>query len=157
MSDKEYGEGMDGTFERNDGAMRGLAEREREEKLDELLSKYTPENSHEEVEWGSSHMPKIGFKRLREDASIPSKAHPTDSGFDLAASEDVIIEPGETKIIPTGIAVQLPNGFEAQVRPRSGVTAKTDLRVQLGRIDNGYTGAIGDIVDNISFHLQIIV
>src|SRR5699024_2950694 len=47
------------------------------------------------------------------------------------------------------------NGFEAQVRPRSGVTAKTDLRVQLGTIDNGYTGDIGVIVDNISFPLEI--
>src|SRR5699024_8605743 len=48
----------------------------------------------------------------------------------------------------TGIAVQLPEGYEAQVRPRSGVTAKTKLRVQLGTIDNGYTGEIGVIVDN---------
>jgi len=104
----------------------------------------------------SEHYPiRIGFKRLSSHAVIPTKAHETDSGFDLVASEDVIIEPGETKIIPTGIAVQLPNGFEAQVRPRSGVTAKTDLRVQLGTIDNGYTGDIGVIVDNISFPLEI--
>lgn len=90
----------------------------------------------------------VGFKRLTPDAVIPTKAHPTDSGFDLVASEDVIIEPGETKVVPTGIAVQLPAGFEATVRPRSGVTAKTKLRVQLGTIDNGYGGGIGVIVDN---------
>src|SRR5690625_1431125 len=94
-------------------------------------------------------MNKIGFKRLNDDATLPTKAHPTDSGFDLYASEDVIIEPGDTEIVPTGIAVGLPKGFEAQVRPRSGVTAKTKLRVQLGTIDNGYTGEIGVIVDNI--------
>lgn len=93
---------------------------------------------------------KIGFKRLSSEAIVPTKAHASDSGFDLYASEDVIIEPGETKIIPTGIAVELPEGFEAQVRPRSGVTAKTKLRVQLGTIDNGYTGEIGVIVDNIA-------
>src|SRR5699024_9639736 len=93
---------------------------------------------------------RVGFKRLTDDAIIPTKAHPTDSGFDLYASEDVIIEPGETKIIPTGIAVELPPGYEAQVRPRSGVTAKTKLRVQIGTIDNGYTGEIGVIVDNIA-------
>ncbi len=92
----------------------------------------------------------VGFKRLNDDATIPTKAHATDSGFDLYASEDVIIEPGETKVIPTGIAVQLPEGYEAQVRPRSGVTTKTKLRVQLGTIDNGYAGDIGVIVDNIS-------
>src|SRR5690625_4684250 len=93
-------------------------------------------------------MNKIGFKRLNDDATLPTKAHPTDSGFDLYASEDVIIEPGETVIVPTSIAVELPRGYEAQVRPRSGVTAKTKLRVQIGTIDNGYTGEIGVIVDN---------
>lgn len=92
----------------------------------------------------------IGFKRLSPDATIPTKAHPADSGFDLVASADVIIEPGETVIVPTGIAVQLPPGYEATVRPRSGVTSKTKLRVQLGTIDNGYAGEIGVIVDNIS-------
>ena len=97
----------------------------------------------------SSQSISVGFKRLSSEATIPTKAHPTDSGFDLYASEDVIIEPGETVIVPTGIAVELPKGFEAQVRPRSGVTAKTKLRVQLGTIDNGYTGEIGVIVDNI--------
>src|SRR5699024_1230726 len=93
---------------------------------------------------------KVGFKRLSEGATIPTKAHATDSGFDLYASEDVIIEPGGTVIVPTGIAVQLPEGYEAQVRPRSGVTSRTKLRVQLGTIDNEYTGEIGVIVDNIS-------
>src|SRR5699024_11720582 len=92
----------------------------------------------------------VGFKRLSDDAIIPTRAHKTDSGFDLYASEDVIIEPGETVIVPTGIAIQLPEGMEAQVRPRSGVTSKTKLRVQLGTIDNGYTGEIGVVVDNIA-------
>ncbi len=118
--------------------------------LSELLSECTPENAHEEVDWGSPYPVKVGFKRLNDEAILPTKAHPTDSGFDLYAAEDVIIEPGETKVIPTGIAVELPAGYEAQVRPRSGVTAKTKLRVQLGTIDNGYTGGIGAIVDNAS-------
>src|SRR5690625_3921492 len=94
-------------------------------------------------------MIKVGFKRLSDNAVIPTKAHQSDSGFDLFASEDVIIEPGETEVVPTGVAIELPAGYEAQVRPRSGVTAKTKLRVQLGTIDNGYTGEIGVIVDNI--------
>ena len=91
----------------------------------------------------------VGIKRLNENATIPTKAHPTDSGFDIYASEDVIIEPGETTVVPTGIAVELPAGYEATVRPRSGITAKTKLRVQLGTIDNAYRGEIGVIVDNI--------
>src|SRR5690625_5041690 len=93
---------------------------------------------------------KIGFKRLNDNAILPTKAHPTDSGFDLYASEDVIIEPGDTAVIKTGIAVELPKGYEAQVRPRSGITAKTKLRVQLGTIDQEYSGEIGVIVDNIA-------
>lgn len=97
----------------------------------------------------AERVPQVGFKRLNEDAVIPTKAHATDSGFDLVASADVIIEPGETAVVPTGIAVQLPVGYEAAVRPRSGVTSKTKLRVQLGTIDNGYAGEIGVIVDNI--------
>src|SRR5690625_3032117 len=92
----------------------------------------------------------IGFKRLSDDAIIPTKAHPTDSGYDLYANEDVIIEPGDTAIVKTGIDVELPKGYEAQLRPRSGITAKTKLRVQLGTIDNDYRGELGVIVDNIA-------
>lgn len=94
-------------------------------------------------------MIKIGFKRLTDDAILPVKAHPTDSGFDLFANENDWVLPGDTVVITTGIAVKLPPGYEAQVRPRSGVTSKTDLRVQIGTIDNDYTGEIGIIVDNI--------
>ncbi|MEI3596893.1 MULTISPECIES: dUTP diphosphatase [unclassified Oceanobacillus] len=93
-------------------------------------------------------MIKVGFKKLADDAILPARAHYSDSGFDLFANENVTIEPGETVVIKTGIAINLPYGYEAQVRPRSGVTSKTKLRVQLGTIDNSYTGEIGVIVDN---------
>lgn len=92
----------------------------------------------------------IGFKRLSENAVLPTKANPTDSGLDLYAAADVIIAPGETKVIPTDLAIELPSGYEAVVRPRSGITSKTKLRVQLGTIDNEYKGNIGVIVDNIA-------
>lgn len=95
-------------------------------------------------------MIKVGFKRIKDDAILPVKAHPTDSGFDLFANENVVIGPSETVVIKTGIAIQLPEGHESQVRPRSGVTSKTKLRVQLGTIDNSYVGEIGIIVDNIA-------
>lgn len=88
-------------------------------------------------------------KKLHEDAIIPTKAHESDSGWDLYILDDIEIKPKETVIIPTGIAIKLPPFYEAQVRPRSGVTSKTKLRVQLGTIDNDYTGDIGIIVDNI--------
>lgn len=94
-------------------------------------------------------MTEIKFKRLSDDATIPTRAHKTDSGFDLYAAEDTIIEPDETKVIPTDIAVQLPEDMEGQVRPKSGITSKTKLRVQLGTVDNEYRGEVGVIVDNI--------
>lgn len=103
------------------------------------------------IEKEAQNMPlEIGFKRLSDNAILPTKAHATDSGFDLFATTDVIIAPGETVVVPTDIAVQLPRGYEAQVRPRSGITSKTKLRVQLGTIDESYRGNIGIIVDNIT-------
>src|SRR5690606_2151827 len=73
----------------------------------------------------------VKVKRLHPDAVIPTKAHTGDAGFDLVAVEDSIIEPGDTALIKTGLAFELPPGYEMQVRPRSGVTFKTKLRVQL--------------------------
>lgn len=104
---------------------------------------------HIEKTAGENEVMEIGFKRLSEHAVLPTKAHASDSGFDLYAAEDVIIAPGETAVVPTNIAVKLPEGYEATVRPRSGITSRTKLRVQLGTIDNGYNGDIGVIVDNI--------
>lgn len=93
---------------------------------------------------------KVKIKRLSNDAVIPKYAKQGDSGFDLVATEDVVIAPGETKVVPTGLAFDIPDFWEIQVRPRSGVTTKTTLRVQLGTIDSGYKGEVGVIVDNIS-------
>ncbi|MED1088316.1 dUTP diphosphatase [Bacillus proteolyticus] len=92
----------------------------------------------------------VKVKRLHEDAVIPRYAKSGDSGFDLAAVEDVIIEPGETKVVPTGLAFEIPLGYEMQVRPRSGISRKTKLRVVLGTIDSGYRGEVGVIIDNTS-------
>jgi dUTP pyrophosphatase len=90
----------------------------------------------------------VKIKRLNDNAVIPKYAHEGDAGFDLVAADDIIIEPGETKLIPTGLAFEIPPNFELQVRPRSGVTLKTKLRVQLGTVDSTYRGEIGVIVDN---------
>lgn len=92
----------------------------------------------------------VNIKRLSPDAQIPAYAHVTDAGFDLVAAEDVIIEPGATACVPTGLAFEIPEGYEMQIRPRSGITLKTKLRVQLGTVDAGYRGEVGVIVDNIA-------
>ncbi len=90
----------------------------------------------------------LSIKKLHPDAVIPKYAKKGDSGFDLVAVEDTVIEPGETKLIKTGLAFEIPEGFEIQVRPRSGITLKTKLRVQLGTIDSNYRGEVGIIADN---------
>lgn len=91
----------------------------------------------------------VKIMRLYPDAVIPRYALDGDTGFDLVAAADVIIEPGETALVTTGIAIELPPGYELQVRPRSGITLRTKLRVQLGTVDSNYRGEIGVIVDNI--------
>ena len=96
-------------------------------------------------------LPKLKVKKLSQDAILPTRAHETDSGLDLYTGFDVTIPAHSTKVIPTNIAIQLPYGFEGQVRPRSGKTLKTKLRVQLGTIDYTYVDEdLGIIVDNIS-------
>ena len=94
----------------------------------------------------------LKIKRLSKDIEIPAYARVGDAGMDVRAAEDVLIAPGETKVVPTGICVEIPKGYEIQVRPRSGISLKTKLRVANapGTIDSGYRGEIGVIVDNIS-------
>lgn len=92
----------------------------------------------------------IRIKKTNEHAVIPQYAKVGDSGFDLVAVEDVIIEPGETAKVPVGLAFELPTGYELQIRPRSGITSKTKLRVQFGTVDSGYRGEVAVTVDNIA-------
>ncbi|MCY7954757.1 deoxyuridine 5'-triphosphate nucleotidohydrolase [Bacillus licheniformis] len=92
----------------------------------------------------------VNIKRLSPDAQIPQYAHASDACFDLVAAEDVVIEPGETALVKMGLAFEIPEGYEMQIRPRSGITLKTKLRVQLGTVDAGYRGEVGVIVDNIA-------
>ena len=104
-----------------------------------------------ECVFGSGSKIPVQVKRLREDAVIPQYAHAGDAGFDLVAVEGVIIKPGETKLVPTGLAVSIPEGYEIQIRPRSGKSLKTNLRIANapGTIDSGYKGEVGIIVSNI--------
>ena len=94
-------------------------------------------------------MTNIKVKKLHNDAIIPKRAHTSDAGFDICALEDTVIEPGETALVKTGLAFELPEGYELQIRPRSGITLKTKLRVQLGTVDSNYRGEVGVIVDNL--------
>ena len=88
--------------------------------------------------------------QLDEDATLPTYANFTDAGADIYAKEDIWIVPHQTKILKTGIRVAIPEGFEIQIRPRSGISAKTSLRVpnSPGTIDTGYRDEIGIILYN---------
>ena len=93
----------------------------------------------------------IPIEYCREDAKMPTYAHLTDAGMDIYLTEDVTIHPGETVLIPTGIKVAIPLGYELQVRPKSGRSLKSKLRIANtpGTIDAGYRDEIGIICDNI--------
>ena len=88
----------------------------------------------------------------REGVTLPAYAKPGDAGMDVRAAVDVSIAPGETKIVPTGLKVAIPEGYEIQVRPRSGLSLKTSTRVpnSPGTIDSGYRDEVGIIIWNSS-------
>lgn len=81
-------------------------------------------------------------KKLQHGAITPTKAHSGDLGYDLFSIEDVLIIPGETKLISTGIAIQFPDGYGGFIKDRSSVATKKHLFTVAGVIDNGYTGEI---------------
>lgn len=100
----------------------------------------------------------IPYEKCREEARMPEYAHIDDSGMDLYAVEDYIIHPGETKLIPTGLKFAIPNGYELQIRPKSGRCLKTKLRVANtpGTIDAGFRGEVCVIVENVEAPIQDI-
>lgn len=101
-------------------------------------------------------MKEIEVKLLDNNAKVPVRANATDSGLDLYSLVDITLKPFESKTISTGIAINLEEGYEAQVRPKSGITTKTGLRIQLGTVDDGYIGELGVMVDNIKGHTEHI-
>ncbi|MBN2558217.1 MAG: aminotransferase [Clostridia bacterium] len=94
----------------------------------------------------------VYIERCRDSAVIPSYANSGDAGMDVFAAEDVVLVPGETKAIPTGLKLAIPYGYEIQVRPRSGISLRTMLRLSNspGTIDSGYRDEVGIIMSNIS-------
>ncbi len=92
----------------------------------------------------------LQIKQLSESATLPTRSHATDSGLDLYASEDTLVTYTHASVVPTGIAVNIPPGYEGQIRPRSGKSSKTNLRVILGTVDSGYNGEIGVIADTLN-------
>jgi dUTP pyrophosphatase len=92
----------------------------------------------------------LQIKKLRDEAVVPHYAHPGDAGLDLFACDAMTLEPGQSAIVKTGIAIALPPNTEGQVRPRSGLAAKYQVSVlnTPGTIDEGYRGEVGVILVN---------
>lgn len=91
----------------------------------------------------------LKVKKTHPDAQIPKYAYEGDAGFDLASIEQVEIKSGETKVIRTGLSFEIPSGFELQIRPRSGLSSSSKLRISNSpaTIDSKFTGEVKIIVD----------
>ena len=92
----------------------------------------------------------VKFRRIDPSAELPTYAHPGDAGMDIRSIEELAIEPGARALVHTGLVMVLPPGYEAQVRPRSGLALKNCVTVlnTPGTIDEGYRGEIGVILAN---------
>jgi dUTP pyrophosphatase len=92
----------------------------------------------------------LKVKRLSAGAVMPAYAHPGDAGLDLYSAVSASLEPGESKLIGTGISIELPPNTEGNVRPRSGLAFKHGITVlnSPGTIDRGYRGEVGVILIN---------
>lgn len=108
-------------------------------------------NSIANVDGIAKRVINIPIEFCNDKAKMPAYAHPSDAGMDVYAMEEITINPGETKLIPLGIKVAIPLGYELQVRPKSGRCLKTKLRVANtpGTIDAGYRDEVGVIIENV--------
>lgn len=100
----------------------------------------------------------IPIEKTSSEINIPVYAKPGDAGMDIYATEDITIKPGETKILSTGLKVAIPKGYAILIQPRSGLSAKTKLRIANtpGLIDSGYRDEIGVIIENINSPIKEI-
>ena len=105
-------------------------------------------------------MTEILIKRLSKDVALPKYETEGSSGLDLAANTDqqIRILPGKSEIIPTGLAVAIPKNFEIQIRPRSGLAAKSQISVlnTPGTIDADYRGELKVILINLSDKVFVV-
>ncbi|MGH9628058.1 MAG: dUTP diphosphatase [Bryobacteraceae bacterium] len=103
---------------------------------------------------------RIKIKKLHENACLPSYAHGPleDAGMDLRALEDAALEPGVPFAVPTGLALELPSGYEAQIRPRSGLALKHSITLPNApaTIDPGYRGEVKVILLNLGKEKYLI-
>lgn len=92
----------------------------------------------------------VQVRVLRPEASVPGHAYDGDAGLDLVACERVELAPGERSVVPTGIAIAIPEGYAGFVQPRSGLAARSGVTIvnSPGLIDSGYRGEVQVILQN---------
>lgn len=88
------------------------------------------------------------FKKLVEEAILPTRSNPTDAGLDLYSTERFRIPEGDFDKILTGVAVEIPEGYYGRIAPRSGMAAKYGIDVLAGVVDSSYRGEIGVVLLN---------
>ena len=95
---------------------------------------------------------KVLVKKINENAKMPSYAHYGDAGVDLYAARDTVVPPHGRALVPTGLKIAIPNGYEGQVRPKSGLALKHGITVlnTPGTVDAPYRGEVGVILFNSS-------
>ena len=93
-------------------------------------------------------MESLSFKKLDPEAVLPERASQSSAGLDLYSIEAVSLQPGERRLIRTGLAVAIPEGFYGRVAPRSGLAVKKGIDVLAGVIDADYRGEIGCLLYN---------
>jgi len=96
--------------------------------------------------------PNIRVQFLEKEAKLPSRSNPSDAGADIFSIESVMIHPGERKVVGTGIAIEIPEGFYGRVAPRSGLAAKHGIDVLAGVVDSSYRGEIKVVLLNTDKH-----
>lgn len=96
-------------------------------------------------------MADVLVQRLDPAAPLPAYAHPGDAGADLVTTVDAVLQPGERAVLPTGLALALPDGYAAFVHPRSGLAARCGVALvnAPGTIDAGYRGEVKVILVNL--------
>jgi len=99
---------------------------------------------------------KLKFKKLHPEAKLPSYGYSTDAGMDFFTLDEVVFQPGEKKLIPTGLSMDLPVGYVALFWDKSSLASQKSLKSLGGVIDSGYTGEMKIILINLSSEIQII-
>lgn len=89
-------------------------------------------------------LPPVQVKRLDPELPLPTRAHPEDAGADLYSTQDLVLQPGQRALVPTGVAIALPVGTVGLIHPRSGMAAKHGLSIvnTPGTVDAGYRGEL---------------